>query len=78
MNWSIVQLGIVGGRIFFGKRDAHYYSIKQRYDKLPLGTIGSLQESDDFQNSGTLRRIPTPTLFDHFPQLIGQLLMSGA
>jgi len=37
--------------------------------------MGSLQESDDFQDSGTLRRIPSPAFFNHFPQLVKQLLV---
>lgn len=40
--------------------------------------MGFLQESDNFQDSGTLRRIPSPTLFNHFPQLVEQILVSGA
>ena len=36
-----------------------------------------LQKLDDLLNGGTLRWISPPTFFDHTPQLIGQLGMSG-
>lgn len=35
------------------------------------------QELDDLLNGGTLRRISSPTFFNHAPQLIGQLGSSG-